>query len=89
MTLDACLICAAGMAMLAPLLGGPRATKGDRLLAMHLSALTAILVTAAWMLAQYAVQVHSKHSCSYTGSSTSSMHSMPLGKKTTSIYQLA
>ena len=48
---------AVGLVLLSPVLGGPKATEGSRRLLMHLSTLAAILVTATWMLTQYAMQV--------------------------------
>lgn len=48
---------AVGLVLLSPLLGGPKATMSRRRLLMHLATLAAILVTATWMLTQYAMQV--------------------------------
>lgn len=45
------------MVVVSPLLGGPKATKSGRRVLMHLATLAAVLVTAIWMLAQYAMQV--------------------------------
>ena len=48
---------AAGLVVLCPLLGGPRATQHRYQVLMDLSTLAAVLVVAAWMLSQYALQV--------------------------------
>ena len=48
---------AVGLVVLCPLLGGPRATESGRQALMDLSTLAAVLLVAAWMLAQYALQV--------------------------------
>ena len=50
--------CAAvGTVVFSPMLGGPKAATTRRMRLMHVVTLTGVLVAAAWMIAQYCLQV--------------------------------
>lgn len=52
------LYCAAvGTVVFSPMLGGPKATTAQRTRLMHFATLAGVLVAAAWMIAQYCLQV--------------------------------
>ena len=43
--------------MFSPMLGGPKAATSHRMRLMHFATLTGVLLAAAWMIAQYCLQV--------------------------------
>lgn len=50
---------AVGTVFFSPMLGGPKAATTPRMRLMHFATLTGVLLAAAWMIAQYCLQVWS------------------------------
>ena len=50
---------AVGTVFFSPMLGGPKAATTRRMRLMHFATLTGVLLAAAWMIAQYCLQVRS------------------------------